>query len=78
MLRQSQTSLDGIAVKLRELQLVIWEDILTDELLYPEISTHDGLGLRKVSINVPILCLPLQYAVNMGMYQSYVSPSSMQ
>ena len=28
--------------------------------------------------NVPILCLPLQYAVNMGMYQSYVSPSSMQ
>ena len=23
---------------------------------------------------VPILCLPLQYAVNMGMYQSYVSP----
>ena len=28
--------------------------------------------------NVPILCLPLQYAVNMGMYQSYVSPSSTQ
>ena len=28
--------------------------------------------------HVPILCLPLQYAVNMGMYQSYVSPSSTQ